>query len=235
MSRAAHLMALRPRHRRTFFWRADFRGPAAPDGPPPCQRPCGYQCMHACIVCKSCRLQICEELVAICSRQPTGVVVPHWHCWAVRRPSPTLCRPPQPAAHWSAAACSPWDPRHLQCQRPMSLKIEGKHGTAADEKQVVRTGGHFSGDDHLKCIPNAADVAADHTLRLAGRRDVPWLLLSPALPGDLSHQCHFQSPLPQRSRKNCCTCRQRLHAASMHAHAASCCHIPQFGTKANAV
>jgi hypothetical protein len=36
-------MALWPRHRRTFFWSADFRGPAAPDGPPPCQRPCVYR------------------------------------------------------------------------------------------------------------------------------------------------------------------------------------------------
>lgn len=206
MSRAAHLMALWPRHRRTFFCRADFRGPAAPDGPPPCQRPCGYQCMHACIDCKSCRLQLCEELVAICSRLPQarryliGV--------AGQRGAPAPLRAAllsrrhigqQLHVHLgSRSTCS------VQSQRAST--IEGKHGIAADDKQVVRTSGRFRWR-HLNCIPNAADVAADHTLRLAGRRDVPWLLLSAVLPGDLSHQCHFQSPLPQRSRKNCCTCR----------------------------
>ena len=131
---AAHLMALWPRHRRTFFWRADFRGPAAPDGPPPCQRPCGYQRMHAWNHREPCCLPSCQGLAVRCSSSLRREA-PHWRCWAAVRPSPTPCRPPRSAAHSSAAACSPLVPQHLQRQCLMMSRQISTGGNKADPYQ----------------------------------------------------------------------------------------------------
>jgi hypothetical protein len=112
--------------------------------------------------------------------------------------------------------------------------VKTKVSTEEKEADGIRFGLRlFSACTRSGGIPNAADVVADHTLRLAGRRAAPWLLLSAVLPGDLSHQCHFHSPLPQRSRKNCCTCRS---CSACCKYACPCCNLPpfpQFGAKAS--